>query len=441
MKKNILKFGEFIIENYLYKDISEQNENNGEIDESLIIKILDKQKELAQNKINKSGGKSLPTWIIHIESREIYNQLNNTQKEEILNNLKNKAAKLKIGSKEIEELLKKSKDGLLLNPKIIITKKSIEIPEEPNKEETKIPENEYPPISIINDDIKSNFFKDNEWEYIKGDLKNTFQENYTIDGKTISGDDVINDIINTIREYIYQDVENGGELIKEIKIASSCSRYKNTGNAKLLSWAQLGFNRAQTFVKMFRAAAIEAEADSDYLNNLKSKIKVDYLGSNGDGTSGPDPIEKNFQRGYYSDKGWIQKTGESPLDIWVATPIPSENGVKFKGEEKVKAKDSNYNEILVNPKNKKDYEEFKFIKIEIETNETKIAKKKGREPEENQTQSNTKIIDDYKYIITLYKIHKKKIFKLQKIKFPILFKDTGKNKIKKMRIIPCPKWN
>src|SRR5574343_1946370 len=125
MKKNILKFGEFIIENYLYKDISEQNENNREIDESLIIKILDKQKELAQNKINKSGGKSLPTWIIHIESREIYNQLNNTQKEEILNNLKNKAAKLKIGSKEIEELLKKSKDGLLLNPKIIITKKSI----------------------------------------------------------------------------------------------------------------------------------------------------------------------------------------------------------------------------------------------------------------------------------------------------------------------------
>ena len=409
-KDKIFNFKEFLIECYNPYPVNEGKGGEG-IDESLIIKILEAQKRIVEKKIENKKGKSSTTWQLLLESLKYYNELEESVKKQILDDFIKKAKKAEVDSEWIEKKIKKaeSEGTNLENPRIIVTKKTNEIPGEYNPDVKKDEKSKsYEKIQLIPDEIQETFFKDNKWIYDKENLESTFQESYEINGNKVDGKIVIKEIVTGMKSYIEQDFKSKGNSIKSINISTSCSRYRNSGNdtnVEKLSWAKLGFNRAQTFAKMIAAAAKEASGeDTSYVNELMKKVKVDYLGSNGDGTSGPDPIEKDFRKGYYDDKGFHDVKSNNPLEISVIEVEPSENGIKFGSVKKVKAKNVEGNEMTKDLASKKDYEPFKFALIEIETFPLdNIEGKKSGGNIEDEEEINPKLIEKYKYTITLYK--------------------------------------
>jgi hypothetical protein len=364
MEKKVYSYAEFILERYNVSDINEDKGGEG-IDEALIIKILDKQKEMANLRLK---GKKNAIIELQVKSREMYDKMGEKDKKQLLSDFIKKAEKVGVDSKWIEKKLKNVEEGQLLkNPRIIITEKSTTIPDnkKPTIEKDETPK-EFIPAQLIPNDAQGTFFKDNQWEYNKDDLKKTFQESYTVNGDTAKGEDVIKQIVEGMKAYAEIDFNMKGKGVKSIKISTSCSRYRNLGNAEKISWAQLGFNRSQTFVKMLAAAASEAsDGDKAFVSEFIKKVEVSYLGSNGDGTSGPDPIEKNFKRGYYDSKGWHDKSVSNTLDISVVDVTTTSGGIKLGESKKVKAKDILGAEITKELTTKDEYEPFKFAAIEI----------------------------------------------------------------------------
>lgn len=419
MEKKVYNFQEFLIECYIGDKSNPINEGKGgeDIDEALVLRILDMQKKNAENWQAKHKGKKMTlAQKIAFESREFYDKLSDSEKKAILDALIKKATRLKVDGDWIDKKVRKgeSDEGkLLTNPRIAITEKSTVIEEPPKEKVEPKEEIEETPqiIQLIPDDIQGTFFKDNQWEYNRDNLSKSFQENYTVDGASVKGEEMVKKIVDSMKALVAQDFKMKGKSIKSIKILASCSRYRNRGDAEKLSWAQLGFNRTLTFAKMFGAAAEEASGkDAAFVKSIRDKIKVDYLGGNGDGTSGPDPIEKEFKRGYYDSKGWHDTKPGDTLDINVVKVEVKPTGITLGGVTKTKAKDEQGNVMTKELSDKSEYEPFKYLAIEIET--LPLVTDGDETPDEDEEPKKTTTMPvetkSYKFMISLYKSSGKK---------------------------------
>ena len=122
--------------------------------------------------------------------------------------------------------------------------------------------------------------------------------------------------------------------ILEFSIQSSASRYRNKGIAENLSWGQLSFKRSQIVHSMIKTVLQEMEIpEEDPIREELNKVAVlDIGGSNGDGTSGPNPMKDpqlGFLRvGYYEvvnaqDKNntgsskFIDKDKNKPQEVYI----------------------------------------------------------------------------------------------------------------------------
>jgi hypothetical protein len=153
-----------------------------------------------------------------------------------------------------------------------------------------------------------------------------------------------------------------GEInsIKKINIYTSADRYRNTGDAESLSWGQLAYARSVSMSKVIEAMAIKAGVDDDIVAQLPKLTSIYSKGSNGDGTSGPNPPEP-LKFGYYVKGGenvkWIDGAKRDevmivPIDEQGTPTKDSVDGIK----PKIEAPLSDVNQ----------YNQFRYNNIEIE---------------------------------------------------------------------------
>lgn len=128
------------------------------------------------------------------------------------------------------------------------------------------------PIEFPVNGPSSNFFEDNKWA-----------PTAEFEAK------LMEEVINPLRE-IAAGMQNipAGEpkfWLEELEILTSCSRFRNTGEAATLTWKQLSQNRnnaAKDFV-LKKLAEVGVQVSKETV------ITQDVDGENGDGSSGPNP--------------------------------------------------------------------------------------------------------------------------------------------------------
>jgi len=399
MTKKVLSFVEFVLES---ENVFEKEGGQG-ITEETIIKILDVQKKIATSKLPKGKkiedlqpGQYLRTFI---ESRALYDELKPEDKKKLLESLLNKAKKYGIDAKDIDKRLEDYEDDKRLpqNPKIWVTKKEtvIKTPEEKKEEEPK--EKKFEFVDIIPDEDKGSVFQNNMYGYDEKKLKEIYLD-----------EEKAKAIKNAIDLYVKKDYEGKGERIKSISISSSCSRYRNTDDAENLSWAELGFKRVQTFSDLFLLAAKKLGAEDEYIKKLQSRIKVDYLGSNGDGSSGPDPIQAEYKKVYYINENgktvWKLKKGTDPLKIMVTdVQVKPEGPVLGKTAKLTDALDLNDEPIKKAPTSPSEYDQYRFVEVKIEAIPLDDDKVKPLPVEPEPTEPTEIKTSEYKFLVVLGK--------------------------------------
>ena len=133
-----------------------------------------------------------------------------------------------------------------------------------------------------------------------------------------------------LRDQLYGLLERrkaGGKIL-DLKIQSSASRYRNTGKAEALSWGQLAHKRALVINGMIKEILDELQIpDGDPIRQeLNTVSKIDISGSNGDGTSGPNPT--GVRIGYYQvvskqtkdqtgSSKFVDKDGNDPAKVYI----------------------------------------------------------------------------------------------------------------------------
>lgn len=192
-------------------------------------------------------------------------------------------------TKQIEEKnFSVSEKTLNLPPAIIGYTKAGEI-------EKKEPPKVTPPqeISLLSEASQKTLFKNNSW-----DLEPT----------------VAAELKDKLKAVFERRKAGGYSKILEFSIQSSASRYRNKGLAENLSWGQLSFKRSQVVHSMVKTVLQELEIpEGDPIREELNKVAVlDISGSNGDGTSGPNPMKDpqlGFLRvGYYETVNAQDKT-------------------------------------------------------------------------------------------------------------------------------------
>ena len=143
--------------------------------------------------------------------------------------------------------------------------------------------------------------------------------------------------------------------IKSITVHTSADRYRNTGEAEKLSWGQLSLLRSQSMASLVVAMASKSGLDESVVTKINSMIKLDFFGSNGDGTSGPNPPEP-IKFGYYATEGnkavWKNGKNRGVMDI-----IPIDQDAAPSGELK---------QVKLSPESDKSaYNAFRYNNIEI----------------------------------------------------------------------------
>jgi hypothetical protein len=106
-----------------------------------------------------------------------------------------------------------------------------------------------------------------------------------------------------------------GEVSKitRITIMTSCDRRRNTGPAEKMSWGTLAFARAVSMASLVVEMAKKVGLQPDEVETINKMIKLDFMGENGDGSSGPNS---------YVNPGYYVKDGEQSK--WVSVKDPSE---------------------------------------------------------------------------------------------------------------------
>jgi hypothetical protein len=200
-------------------------------------------------------------------------------------------------------------------------------------------------------------------------------------GETFTDSEYTKQVLDLIDQKIaegysaYKKDKNGG--ITKINIESSCSRYRNTGSAESLSWAELAYKRVGVFSKYVKVSAEKiSENDKEFVDNILSVTELGYFGSNGDGTSGPDPDKNDagetVRKGYYVRKGtksqFVDVKGGDLTMINVVDITQGENAAPVLGEtpKKIKAKNVDGSDIDKAPSSPKDYDPFRFFQITME---------------------------------------------------------------------------
>jgi hypothetical protein len=190
--------------------------------------------------------------------------------------------------KEVEKLISE-KTTLITPPVVYVVTSKTKVPGPLVPVEGK-PE-EY---DLVKEEDEHGIFKDNEWE-----LKDTSFNSPETKAK----------LVDPIKEFVSGFASGNIDNIEYIVIQASANRYRNTGIAENVSWGELSFNRAKTIAAIFKSAADEFNLTEEQRTLLQSKISIDYGGSNGDGTSGPNPMDP-IAFGYYNEAGkFIQNNG------------------------------------------------------------------------------------------------------------------------------------
>jgi len=195
-------------------------------------------------------------------------------------------------------------------------------------------------------------------------------------------------VAKELRDQIYGVLERrkmgGYSKITEFNIQSSASRYRNKGKAESLSWGQLSFKRSQVVYNMVREILTELQIpEGDPIREELTKVaKIDINGSNGDGTSGPNPLPDptlgKLRVGYYEtvkkqnretegSSKFIDKDISAPQQVYITKIDGFGNS---EGAPTVKEMD-----IL---KKKEDYDPFKYVNVSVKVVESGI--KPGEAP-------------------------------------------------------------
>lgn len=188
-----------------------------------------------------------------------------------------------------------------------------------------------------------------------------FKPNKTgINGQSDFMEDSFQEIVNNLGSIF--DRYKAGQItsIKKINILTSADRYRNQYEAEKLSWGELSYARAIAMSKLIEGVARAVGIDDKVIAEFPSITTIYAKGSNGDGTSGPNPPEgKKF--GYYVEgpKGvqWIDGKDRNSV---VIVPI-NEEGTPTASDAK------NAKTVSMPPEaSEADYNEFRYNNIEIE---------------------------------------------------------------------------
>ena len=400
MNKRLFTFIEFLNEGLVY----EAKEPGYAPTKEEIIKILELQEKIGENyKKEKPENSDFAKYLEGLKGKSaaagdgflvrsyvslsVYNSITDeSKKAKVIEGIQNGFAKKGIKEEDFKNAMAKleklSKDkknykfNIMLGEKkgpfkITVTAEEIEVPvddtPEPPVDDVKVT------TDLIDPAKASYFFKNNMYSLDESKLGETFENT----------EDAVQ-VLDSIDEFIensfafYNRGEEGKKSagVDSIIIRTSCNRYRNTEPAENLSWADLGYKRAEAFSSYILKSAKEISGDNgDFVDMIAKTIKIDYLGSNGDGTSGPDP-DKNqsgqpVKKGHYIKKGdaaeWVPKGKGSLVDVEI---VPIEIGDKSNPilgttPSTKKAKDVEGNEMVSAPANPKDYDQFKYIFIEL----------------------------------------------------------------------------
>jgi hypothetical protein len=321
----------------------------------LVEKMLQKQKEMAKSHLrfkkfasskdpygdwkNSGGFEGLEGNPLNLAGAfaapYLFDKLTDEQKKnlyiEVSKNLNNRGFN-KI--KEVEEKINK-KESLGRSPVIYVFSSDVEIRNEDGEKENV----EY---SFIEKADENGIFKDNEWE-----LKDSSFNSPEMKAK----------LVDPIKQFVSDFASGEITDIEYINIQSSANRYRNTGAAEGISWGELSYNRGVTIAKIFKTYSEEYGLSDKQWESLKNKIEINFGGANGDGTSGPNPIDP-IAFGYYDKNSkFIRENGSydkkrSTLVIDKLDEIGKPTG-----------------EIITNTiepdSNKSDYNKYKYVNVTI----------------------------------------------------------------------------
>jgi hypothetical protein len=406
LDKKVFSFIEFVNESY-YNQNPINEEKTGFIpSKEDIIKVLEIQDKLKANykSKNKAPKRNIQIW----GSLEVFNSLDESKQAKAISDIQKSFEKLNITEKRynrvldlLEKNLEEKKwisivdfDDVGQPFFIIVTKEEIakEIPAK--KEPEKKPEPTK--FSIIDPTKSSYFFKDNMYEIKEDNLGESFEDS-----------EYAKQVLDLIDQKIFESFNyysSSGEIgITMIDISTSCSRYRNKKEG--LSWAELAYNRAFIFSRYILASAeMASKKDKEFVEGIRKAIKLGYFGSNGDGTSGPDP-DKNeagerVRKGYYNDKSvFVDTKGDDLTMINVVDIKIGEKASPILGStpKKVRAKNVENEDMEKIPATPKEYDVFKYIQISMEG----IFEGKSMGKGESTTEPEPKIISGNDYSISI----------------------------------------
>jgi hypothetical protein len=405
MNKRLYTFIEFLNEGAVY----EAKEPGYAPTEEQIMQILKLQQTIGENYkkkkpknsdfkayLDKNKGLSAAAGdqflVKAYISLEVFNSISDASKKDaVIKGIQGAFAKRGIKEDEFVKAIGKletlSKDKENIKFEIMIGEKKgqfkITITEQTESKEK--PDEVTPPkddtiysYDIIDPAKASYFFNNNMYALDENDLGKTFKEPEYAKQVLDSIDDVIQSGFN-----LYSDKNRGNSKdtgIKSITIRTSCSRYRNTAPSEDLSWADLSYNRSNSFVNyIIESSKKISGGDDKFVKMIAGNLFIDYLGSNQDGTSGPDPDKdtagNTVRKGHYiQGKGWVSRsssTGNDLLKIEVV-PVTVNEGQKSKPtlgtSFSVKtAKDVEGKDMTSLPAKPDDYDKFRYIYIEVET--------------------------------------------------------------------------
>ena len=457
LDKKVFSFVEFVNESYYNQNPLNEEQTGFVPSREDIIKVLEIQEKLKANFKGKPSGANYKKNNMIWSSLEAFNSLDESLQEKAISDIQKAFKKINIPEKrylKVLDLLEKNLSngsfkalveysGIQQYFYIIVTKEEIQEEIQPEKKPVEEPEPQK--FSVIDPTKTSYFFKNNMYEIKEDNLGESFVDpEYT--------KQVLDLIDQKIFEAFNYYSSTGKIGMTRIDIETSCSRYRNSGPAESLSWAELAYKRAGVFSKYIKASAERAsENDKEFVDGILGVTKLGYFGSNGDGTSGPDP-EKNAEgqkvrRGYYIKDGdkskFVDAKGDDLAMINVVDVQIGENASPVLGTKvnKVKAKDEQGNVMEKIPATSKEYDPFKYIQITMEGLFGGGGKTEQEFPKEPEPQIISK--DNYSVSIRF----PRKIKKSTPPRKPRTGRPPGKPHSPnrkgggKNKTVPCPIWD
>lgn len=243
-------------------------------------------------------------------------------------------------SRELEKLVK-DKNEIGKRPYIGL------MPESLKKKPREIPEI-VTEVQLMNEGEESGLFKDNM---------------YKMEDSSFISEEIKDNLIEKIT-YFLNEILLGELKLDSIDIISSASRYRNTGDdEEVISWGELSFQRTFTLAKIIFELAKGMGLNDAEIEKLRLKTSLDFYGSNGDGTSGPNPPE-GIRFGYYDkDNKFVRGNKRNEIVIYSL----NEEG-KPETEKEI---------IEIDPlEDSSDYDQFRYVNIIIKGRSIDIKEEK-----------------------------------------------------------------